>query len=172
VEVYSKVGQGTTFKIYLPQAEEAVAGSSEHEEVDRGLQKGTETVLLAEDEPAVRNPIVNLLSHQGYHVLEAANGVEALALAQEHAGREIHLLLTDVVMPQMGGIELARQLSYLRPNTKILFVSGYSTDPFLKLGIADQDTQFMQKPFDPAAVARKVREVMDAQASTVSGLAR
>jgi signal transduction histidine kinase/CheY-like chemotaxis protein len=171
IEVYSKVGQGTTFKIYLPLAEKASSASSDHEEADSHLQKGTETVLLAEDELAVRSLIARLLRHQGYHVLEAANGVEALSLAREHSSKEIHLLLTDVVMPQMGGIELAKQLNSLRPNTKILFVSGYTSDPFVKLSIPDQGIQFVQKPFNPTVLVRKVREVMDNHTSSVSSFA-
>jgi two-component system cell cycle sensor histidine kinase/response regulator CckA len=171
IEVYSKVGQGTTFKIYLPLAEKASSASSDHEEADSHLQKGTETVLLAEDELAVRSLIARLLRHQGYPVLEAANGVEALSLAREHSSKEIHLLLTDVVMPQMGGIELAKQLNSLRPNTKILFVSGYTSDPFVKLSIPDQGIQFVQKPFNPTVLVRKVREVMDNHTSSVSSFA-
>jgi two-component system, cell cycle sensor histidine kinase and response regulator CckA len=123
-------------------------------------------VLLAEDETLVRTMIASTLQDQGYTVLQAANGAEALRLAQEHAGKEIHLLLTDVVMPQMGSVELANQLSAIRPETRVLFTSGHPDQLLVHQRTSGSNTQFIQKPFAPAALSRKVREVLEKQMGT------
>jgi signal transduction histidine kinase/ActR/RegA family two-component response regulator len=161
VWVYSEPGQGTTFKIYLPRVEEEA--DALHRRVDVGdLQRGKETVLLVEDEAPVRGLAVRVLRNQGYRVLEAANGQEALSVAGEHAGEKIHLLLTDVVMPQMGGKELTDRLKALRPEIKVVFTSGYTDNAIVRHGVLEPGTDFLQKPFSPAALAQKVREVLDA----------
>jgi len=158
--VYSEPGHGTTFKIYLPRVEEELDTLNGRDETD-SLPGGSETVLLAEDEQEVRSLAHRLLSQQGYKVLEAANGVEALHIAQAHAGEKIHLLLTDVVMPQMGGIELADQLKTCQPNVKILYTSGYTDDAIVHHGVLVPGTHFLQKPFSHKDLAQKVREVLD-----------
>ncbi len=103
----------------------------------------------------------NILREQGYSVLEAANGVEALAVAEEYSGEDIHLLLTDVVMPEMGGRELADRFMTTRPRTKVLYCSGYTDDVFFNDGVLEHETAFLPKPFSPPALALKVREVLD-----------
>jgi two-component system, cell cycle sensor histidine kinase and response regulator CckA len=126
IELPSELGRGTTFRIYLPQTEEEMAADTGPGEArENRLLEGKETVLLAEDEPLVRTMIASMLQDQGYAVLQATNGAEGLQLAQEHAGTGIHLLLTDVVMPHMGGVELANQFSAIRPETRVLFTSGH-----------------------------------------------
>jgi PAS domain S-box-containing protein len=158
--VYSEPGHGTTIKIYLPRVEEDLDTLHGRDETD-SLPGGSETVLLVEDEQEVRSLAHRLLSQQGYKVLEAANGEEALRVVQEHIGKKIHLLLTDVVMPQMGGKELAEKLKILRPDIKVLYTSGYTDDAIVHHGILDSGVVLLQKPFSPAALAQKVREVLD-----------
>ena len=144
--VYSEPGHGTTFKIYLPRVEEALDAVNGRDGTD-SLPGGSETVLLVEDEPLVRDLARRLLSQQGYTILEAADGGEALRIAQEYAGKKIHLLLTDVVMPRMGGKELAEQIKPLRPDIKVLYTSGYTDDAIVHHGVLDPGTHFLQKPF-------------------------
>jgi PAS domain S-box-containing protein len=158
--VYSEPSYGTTFKIYLPRVEEDLDTLHGRDESDF-LPRGGETVLLVEDEPSVRDLAHRLLNQQGYKVLEAANGEEALHVAQEHAGEKIHLLLTDVVMPRMGGKELADQLKILRPDIKVLYASGYTDNAIVHHGVLERGTHFLQKPFSPSGLVRKVREVLD-----------
>ncbi len=157
--VYSEPGQGTTFKIYLPRVEETVDSSTKRGQ-SPSLPRGTEVILLVEDEEAVRDLAARALRRQGYTVLEAANGEEALRLAEEYSG-EIHLLLTDVVMPQMGGKALATRLGGIRSKTKILFTSGYTDKAIVHHSILDSDIAFIQKPFSPTTLVYKVREVLD-----------
>jgi two-component system cell cycle sensor histidine kinase/response regulator CckA len=160
VLVYSEPGHGTTFKIYFPTIEgelDAPNGKNETE----SLPRGSETVLLVEDEPSVRDLAKRLLKQQGYRVLEAANGEEALRLVQEKTGEKIHLLLTDVVLPQMGGKELADQLRILRPGIKVLYTSGYTDYAIVHHGVLDSGTDFLQKPFSLKTLSQKVREVLD-----------
>jgi PAS domain S-box-containing protein len=156
--VYSEPGHGTSFKIYLPEvdatAERAPAAAGGR------VPGGTETVLLVEDAAAVRAVAKQVLERQGYTVLEAADGAAALRLAQDHRG-PIHLLLTDVVMPQVSGRELAERLAHLRPDTKVLYASGYTDDSVVRHGILESGTAYLQKPFTPESLARKVREVLD-----------
>jgi signal transduction histidine kinase len=157
--VYSEPGRGTTFKIYLPRVEGAV------EAVEPGLAptravRGSETVLLVEDENAVRALIRSTLQANGYTVLEAHHGKHAIQIYEQHKG-PIHLLVTDVVMPEMSGRELAEHLKTSRPNMKVLFMSGYTDKAIVNHGELDPDTAFLQKPFTPDALARMVREVLD-----------
>ncbi|HLK57532.1 MAG TPA: PAS domain S-box protein [Chthonomonadaceae bacterium] len=160
--VYSEPGQGTSFKIYLPCTEEESLPSSPPEILST-LPHGSETILLVEDEELVRGIAAQTLRTQGYRVVEASNGSEALRLAQEMTG-EIHLLITDVVMPQMGGAELAQRLQALRPVMKILFTSGYTDNAIVHHGRLDPGVHFLSKPFMPVAFAHKVRAVLDAPA--------
>jgi len=158
--VYSEPGHGTTFKIYLPRVEEQLDTFHALDETD-SFPRGGETVLLVEDDPSVRDLALRLLRQQGYTVLEAANGVEALHVAQEHGGEKIHLLLTDVVMPQMGGKELADQLKIFRPDVKVLYTSGHTDDAIVHHGVLEPGTHFLQKPFSLKTLSHKVREVLD-----------
>ncbi|MBI1882080.1 MAG: PAS domain S-box protein, partial [Chloroflexi bacterium] len=160
IEVYSELGRGTTFKVYLPCIEEAISCSTKPVEADK-LPYGTETILLVEDGVSVRTLAANVLREQGYTVLEAANGEEALYLIQGQPETELHLVLTDVVMPQMGGRELADQLKTVRPDIKVLFTSGYPDDAIVHHGVLEPGIAFLEKPFTLAALARKVREVLD-----------
>jgi PAS domain S-box-containing protein len=157
--LYSEEGQGTAFKIYLPRAVEAVTPLPPRDQVGE-LPRGEETILLVEDDVGVRTLEVQVLRQQGYTVLEAADGEEALHLAQTHA-EDIHLLLTDVVMPHMSGRELANRLETIRPGTKVLFTSGYTDNTIAHHGMLDPGIAFLQKPFGPLALTRKVREVLD-----------
>ncbi|MGD0918520.1 MAG: ATP-binding protein [Thermodesulfobacteriota bacterium] len=158
--VYSEPGQGTTFKIYLPRIEEEASRLPHRDEVGY-LPKGTETVLLVEDEPLVRNLAARVLRQQGYSVLEAPDGAEGMAIAREHASEEVHLLLSDVVMPRMGGRELADRLKTLWPGIKVLFTSGYTYNAIIQHGLLDRETAFLEKPFSISGLVRKVREVLD-----------
>jgi CheY-like chemotaxis protein len=160
--VYSEPGRGTSFKIYLPEVDATAEGGATAAAGTR-VPGGTETVLLVEDAAAVRAVTKQILERQGYTVLEAADGAAALRLAQDHRG-PIHLLLTDVVMPQVSGRELAERLAQLRPDTKVLYASGYTDDSVVRHGILESGTAYLQKPFSPESLARKVREVLDAGA--------
>jgi len=158
--VYSEVGRGTAFKIYLPRGEGAV------ETVEPGVApaktvRGSETILLAEDDHAVRALLRSTLQEHGYTVLEAHHGKHAIQVCEQHAG-PIHLLVTDVVMPEMSGREVAEHLKPSRPNMKVLFMSGYTDKAIVHHGELDPGTAFLQKPFTPDALASKVREVLDA----------
>jgi len=157
--VYSEPGEGTTFKIYLPRVE------GEVEEVLPARQEaipveGSETILLVEDDDLVRNMICETLKQNGYTMLNAASGDEALNLCGDHQG-VIDLLVTDVVMPGMNGRELAERLSTAYPRLKTLFISGYTDHGIVHNGILDPETDFLQKPFKLDALARKIRQIMD-----------
>jgi two-component system cell cycle sensor histidine kinase/response regulator CckA len=158
--VYSEPGQGTAFKIYLPRVEEEVESLPSRDDTDR-LPKGNETVLLVEDESSLRGLTARVLRGQGYTVLEAGNGDEAMSIARELIKEKIHLLLTDVVMPQMGGKELVKRFKALHPGIKVLFVSGYTDYAITHHGVFKPGAPFLQKPFSPLALAKKVREVLD-----------
>ena len=160
IHVDSEPGEGATFKIYLPRIQGAVElGFSPS---DPGtLHRGGETVLLVEDDLSVKTAVAEMLSDSGYSVLEAANGVEAVGVALDWVGKEIHLLLTDVVMPLMGGKELARRFRALHPGASVLYTSGYMNDAILRQGIIEHDTEFIQNPLTPAVLTRKIREVLD-----------
>jgi CheY-like chemotaxis protein len=163
IEVESEPGVGTTFKVLLPRVEEAV-GAPGTASAGSTSARGTETVLLAEDEPALRAMAREALLDQGYTVLEAGNGMEALARAGDHQG-PLELLITDVVMPHMGGGELAQRLLAARPGLRVLFMSGYTDDAIIRQGVSEATSAFLQKPFTLGALARKVRETLDAPAS-------
>lgn len=157
IEVYSQPGYGTTFRIYLPQvsgevpaAVRAKAGAS---------TSGSETVLLVEDDDRVRTLVANLLRNSGYTVLVASQGDQAMEIAGRHAG-PIQLLLTDVVMPGMSGRQLAERLTGERPDTRVLYMSGYSDDAVLRHGVRSAGTHFIQKPFSMEALAVAIREAL------------
>ena len=160
VWVYSEPGRGTTFKIYLPRVDEPAEPLAPPQREARTLT-GTEIILLAEDDEMLRPLSKGLLERLGYRVLEAENAIRALALADAHAG-PIHLLVADVVMPGGSGRELARRLANSRPDTRVLYVSGYTDDAIVHHGMLEPGLNFLQKPFTPATLARKVRDVLDA----------
>ncbi len=166
IEVYSEPGHGTAFKIYLPRADETTLPTSGP--ADLTMPKGSETVLLVEDEDAVRTLAKLVLQSHGYNVLEARDGREAIGIAQQHGDR-VHMLVTDLVMPRMSGRQLADVLTRLRPNLRILFMSGYTDEAIVRQGALDPGVAFLQKPFSPIALARKVREVLDSQPSPSLG---
>ena len=130
------------------------------DELLRDLLIGSETVMLVEDEEAVRSLASEILRSCGYTVIEAANGIDALAKFED-SGAKVELLITDIVMPEMGGRELSEQIKSDRPDIKVLFTSGYTDDAILRHGIIDEGTNFLQKPFTPNVLAQKVREVLD-----------
>jgi CheY-like chemotaxis protein len=158
--VYSELGRGSTFKIYLPRVEANIA-ESRAEETSSVVHRASEVVLVVEDETAVRALVKDVLTSNGYTVLEASRGDEALSICDQHKG-PIHLMVTDVIMPQMSGRELATRLASLRPDMKVLFMSGYTNEGIVHQGVLERDTAFLQKPFTPNSLARKVREVLDA----------
>ena len=159
INVYSEPGQGTIFRIYLPR-QEGKQGEARTEGAARQTPRGNETILLAEDETAILKMTAVILERQGYTVLAASTPGEAIRLAREHAG-EIHLLITDVVMPEMNGRELAKSLLALNPNIKSLFTSGYTANVIAHHGVLDEGVNFIQKPASLRDLMVKVREVLD-----------
>jgi CheY-like chemotaxis protein len=155
--VYSEPGGGTTFKVYLPR----VDGETGVRPVPPVRLRGSETVLVVEDEAVVLDIVREVLAGHGYNVLTAANGEEGLRILSSYPG-PIHLLLTDVVVPMMAGPDLADRAAVLRPEARTLFVSGYTEHTVIRHGVSGRGAGFLQKPFTPEAVARKVREVLDA----------
>jgi PAS domain S-box-containing protein len=160
INVYSEPGRGTTFKIYLPQVEPQAKISIPRLDAP-DLPGGTETILLVEDDPALREMAAALLRRLGYSVLAANHGIEALSLCHQRDTGRIDLLFTDVVMPHMSGKELADRVRALYPHTKILFTSAYTENAIVHQGVMDKGAVLLQKPFTPTALARKVREMLD-----------
>jgi two-component system cell cycle sensor histidine kinase/response regulator CckA len=161
ITVASEPGRGTTFKIYLPVVAEVISLGKSHAGLKASL-RGNETILLAEDEPAVRALTRHVLQMHGYTVLEASQSDKALRIAEEHKGK-IHLLVTDVVMPVMSGRQLAERLAAIRPGLRVLYLSGYTDDSVVRHGVLQAETAFLQKPFTPTSLAAKVRAVLDEQ---------
>jgi two-component system, cell cycle sensor histidine kinase and response regulator CckA len=158
VYVYSEPGLGSTFKIYLPRVEGRVpTGKTLHQQT---IPHGKETILLVEDESALREFGRYALQTFGYTVLAASNGREAISIFERQQGA-IHLLVSDVVMPEMGGRQVAERLSAMKPGLKVLYLSGYTDDAVVRHGVLAAETAFLQKPFTPKALASKVREVLD-----------
>src|ERR1019366_3646341 len=164
ITVDSEPGRGTTFRLYFPRAAGAAAASGRGERSALS-PRGTETILLVEDESGVRRLSRTILEAQGYIVLEAASGDEALEVVRSHAG-EIHLVATDVIMPGMSGRVLWDRLRVLLPDPRVLFMSGYTDDAIARHGVLEPGIAFLQKPFTPFSLAQKVREVLDAGKST------
>jgi PAS domain S-box-containing protein len=160
IQVNSEPGHGTTFMIYLPRSLSVTTAISINPPKIPRLLMGTEIILLAEDEEAVRNLTRRILCNAGYTVLTAANGGEALLFSAQHAGG-IHLLLTDVIMPRMSGKTLAQELSKTRPALRVLYMSGYTDDVINRSGALDEGANFISKPFTSDDLLRKVREVLD-----------
>jgi two-component system cell cycle sensor histidine kinase/response regulator CckA len=158
IEVESEPGKGSTFTIYLSRIKSEV--KTEGSAVAAGVPRGSETILVVEDEDIVRGLLRKVLQANGYVVLEAASGRDALWLSQDHAG-PIQLLITDVVMPGMNGRELAERLMPLRPDMKVIFISGYIDDAVVRKGVAEFQANFLQKPIEPSILMRKVREVLE-----------
>jgi CheY-like chemotaxis protein len=154
----SEPGQGTSFTLYLPEHDSAAVISAEHEVRPEPLT-GAGRILLVEDEEAVRRIAARTLSGRGYVVLEAGNGADALELVERNAA--IDLVVTDVVMPLLGGRELGERLAELRPDLPLLFMSGYTDDEVIRRGLLSPGSPFLQKPFEPEALARKVREMLE-----------
>ncbi len=159
ISAQSEPGQGTTFTIYLPRHVDS-AGDMPTEKVGEPGAGGRETILLVEDERTILKMTTTMLQRLGYTVIAAATPGEALHLAGEFAS-EIHLLVTDVVMPEMNGRDLAKNLSSLRPHIKCLYMSGYTSDIIAQQGILDKEIQFIQKPFSKNDLAVKVRMVLE-----------
>jgi CheY-like chemotaxis protein len=159
----SELGRGTTLKIYLPQIErQAEANISTSPKETRGLPRGTETILMVEADPSLREMTAALLLRWGYTVLAAADGGEALALANRQRPGDIDLLFTDAVMPEMSGNELAERIRASHPQATILFASAYTASPVGHPGLPDTGVAFLQKPFTPSVLAHRVREALDA----------
>ena len=158
VRVQSEPGQGSTFEIYLPRVDAPPEGAAGAE--TSSVPRGTETILLVEDEPMVRRIAARSLRGLGYTVREAGDGEEAWRLVAGHL-EEIDLVVTDVVMPRLGGTELADRLRAERPGIAILFVSGYTDHALALQALIAQGCQLLQKPFPPAALGKRVRELLD-----------
>ena len=167
IDVTSAQGRGTTFKIYFPTVE-GVGQPVEPEVSPQQPFGGSETILLVEDERAVRDLLRQVLQRYGYTVLEASYPEQALALSHHHEG-PIHLLVTDVVMPMMSGLELAGQAQAMRPSLRVLYMSGYTDNVTDLPHVLNARSSFLQKPFQPATLAHKVREVLDMPASPATG---
>jgi two-component system cell cycle sensor histidine kinase/response regulator CckA len=160
ISLHSQRAEGATFCVYLPRTERPVQSAYSIPPVQLNA-RSWETILLVEDEDAVRALARTALRRQGYQVLEADQGEQALTLCEQYVGN-IHLLLTDVVMPRMGGRELAARAAVLRPEMKVLYMSGYASDDILPQGVLDGVTELLQKPITPNLLARRVREALDA----------
>ncbi len=160
--MYSEPGRGTSFKIYLPRIEEkAVPSGRDATDKFQAPQRGSETILLVEDEKGVRELAREFLTSSGYSVIEAEDGHTALELAAMHVG-PIHLLLTDVVMPGISGKELAERVGQIRTGIKILYMSGYTDQAVVHHGILESDAVLLQKPFTLVTLASKLREILAA----------
>jgi CheY-like chemotaxis protein len=158
--VYSELEHGTTFKVYLPRLEEGETVVEATPAQEAGVQRGSETVLLVEDEESLRNMVREILEDSGYKVIEAHDARHALEIAERHPA-PIDLLMTDVVMPGMSGRDLASRLAASHAETRVLYMSGYTDDAVVLHGVLAADVSFLQKPFTIDALARKVREVLD-----------
>jgi PAS domain S-box-containing protein len=158
--VYSEPGQGSTFKVYLPRVDEKAAETGPSTKTPGTVRKGTETILLVEDDQAVRELTEKLLVEQGYTVLLAGSAAEAERISEQH-GTKLQLMLTDVVMPGMSGRDLARRIAKSAPHVRVLFMSGYTDNFIAQGGTLEPGIAFLQKPFTPAALAQKLREVLD-----------
>jgi PAS domain S-box-containing protein len=164
IQVESEPGRGTRFTLVLPRAEEEAEEPRPRSfpSERRRTRRGSEVVLLVEDEDNIREPAVEMLEARGYRVLAAADASQALALAEKHA-EEIHILVTDVIMPGMNGSQLAEQLTHRRPEMRVLYISGYPEDSIAHHGVLNPEQHFLQKPFAPGQFLERVREVLDSR---------
>jgi CheY-like chemotaxis protein len=160
VRVSSEPGVGTTFKVYFPRVE-GRPGEEEAAAQDPSTLRGSETLLVVEDDDQLRGTVRSILSRNGYGILLAKDGEEALRMSEQYDA-QIHLLLTDVVMPRMSGREVAERVSSRRPDIRVLYVSGYTEDAVVRHGVAHSGIAFLPKPITPDALLRKVRDVLDA----------
>jgi CheY-like chemotaxis protein len=158
ISVYSELGRGTTFKIYLPRIEQSVTQGAFSKNIKEPV-RGWEIILLVEDAPSLRELARELLEDNGYTVLEAGNGADAIQVAERY-GKTIHLLLTDVVMPGMDGGKLAERMTHSHPGIKVLYMSGYTDDAIVHHGVLDSGVALLQKPFTRESLTRKVRDVL------------
>ena len=161
IEVDSELGRGSTFRVYFPRMGQPAGAKPESTPANGPAPRGTETLLIVEDEPSVRMLAQGVLHSLGYDVLVALHGLDALRITREHQGPRIALVIADVVMPRMGGPELADWLRSLDPNLKIIFSSGYTEDALSAAGMSSTGIDFLPKPYTPLALARKVREMLD-----------
>ncbi len=161
IGVYSEAGKGTTFKIYFPRVEQPLPVAAKPIPT-APLARGTETLLIVEDDPFVRHLACGVLQGQGYEVLAASNGEDGLHVVREHKGPPIRLVVTDVIMPLMGGKVMSEWLLTTHPNIKILFTSGYTDDAIAQHGVLEPSVAFLPKPYTPSILASKVREMLDA----------
>ncbi|HLK69462.1 MAG TPA: response regulator [Bryobacteraceae bacterium] len=166
IGMFSELGKGTTARIYLPLSQSKVLAEPDKTAV-AGPLTGAETILVVEDEARVRKLMVDVLSARGYTILEATRGQEAVRLAKRHKG-DIHLALVDVVMPEMSGPDLIRELLPRRPHMRVLYISGYTEEAIVHHGIPESGAAFLQKPFLPDALASKVREVLDSRSNSAN----
>jgi CheY-like chemotaxis protein len=157
--VYSEPDRGTTFKIYLPRVDQP-AESTGAQNRPNSVQRGTETILLVEDDPQLRQLSSSVLAHCGYKMLVASTPEEGIEICRSNH-RDIRLLVTDVVMPGMNGRQLAEQIQQVSPNVKVLYISGYTSNAIVHYGVLDPGLSFLPKPFTLSALVAKVREVLD-----------
>jgi DNA-binding NtrC family response regulator len=157
--VHSEIGKGSAFKVYLPRVFEHEQAISSPFPASTPLQ-GKETILLVEDDTLVRELAFEILQSRGYNVLVAEHPETAIQLCRQHAGK-IHLVLTDVVMPGMNGSQMVEEIAAMRPGISVLFMSGYTDTAIIRDGNFDEATAFLQKPFSPTVLGRKVREMLD-----------
>jgi CheY-like chemotaxis protein len=160
ITVFSEPGEGTTFKIYLPRHKEKTEQVVEHKPLVLPVSPGNETILVVEDEPSILNMAEIMLTRLGYTVIASQNPNEAIQLAEVHNG-DIHLLITDVIMPEMNGRDLARRILSIYPGLKRLFMSGYTADVIAHHGVLDDGVNFIQKPFSLVDLSERVRRTLD-----------
>jgi len=170
IDVISELDKGTTFQVYFPRIDQPLTGMVSPSSKVEPLRGGTETVLVVEDEPSLRHLAQGVLKAQGYNVLTAPNGQDALRVVDEHQGKPIALVFTDVIMPRMGGKAMAEWLQITYPDLKILFTSGYTEDAIAHHGVLDAGIEFLPKPYTPIALVRKVRELLDLPVLSQSSL--
>ena len=169
IGVYSEVGKGSTFKVYFPRVDQPLDAAFRL--IQAGpLQGGSETLLVVEDDPSVRTMARSVLEARGYHVLVASNGQDALHVTRAHKGPPIRLVVTDVIMPLLGGKAMAERLAEDHPDLKILFTSGYTDDAITHHNVLDAGVEFLPKPYTPATLVRKVREMLDQPARAKAGI--
>ena len=159
IDVYSELERGTSFKVYFPKADTNLSSIS-LEKNSAEMSRGTETILVVEDEEGVRAIVTSILGRQGYRILSAPDAVEALAMSQSESSK-IHLLLSDIGLKQMNGRELSEKIRQQRKDIKVMFMSGYTDDQIVHEGVWAQNTVFLQKPFNSAELVRLVRQTLD-----------